>query len=66
MTFKGKNGKTYTRLEPGYTLDLTSGTPNIRPTTAADINSIMAALTNGDRRTWYRGRWRQHWWTAAG
>ena len=47
MTFKGNNGKTYTVYEPGYTLDLTGGTPTIRPTRPEDINVVMAALTNG-------------------
>ena len=47
MTLKGNNGKTYTVYEPGYTLDLTSGTPTIRPTRAGDINVVMSALTNG-------------------
>jgi hypothetical protein len=48
MTLKGNNGKTYTVYEPGYTLDLSGGTPNIRPTTSADVNSLMAALTNSN------------------
>ena len=47
MTLTGKSGKTYTVYEPGYTLDLTSGTPTIRPTRPEDINVVMAALTNG-------------------
>lgn len=48
MTLKGNNGQTYTVYEPGYTLDLSGGTPNIRPTTAADTNSLMASLTNSN------------------
>ena len=47
MTLTGKSGKTYTVYEPGYTLDLTGGTPTIRPTRPEDINVVMAALTNG-------------------
>jgi hypothetical protein len=47
MTFKANSGKTYTVYEPGYTLDLTSGTPTIRPTRPEDITVVMAALTNG-------------------
>ena len=38
----------YTVFEKGYTLDLTGSTPKIRPTTAADINVIMAGLTNSN------------------
>lgn len=38
----------YTVYEKGYTIDTTSGTPDVRPTRQADINSIMAALTNGN------------------
>ncbi|MGV1014473.1 MAG: FecR family protein, partial [Methyloceanibacter sp.] len=48
MVFTGKNGQVYTVYQPGYTLDLTTGTPVVRPTTAADINSVMTALTNGN------------------
>ena len=33
-------------FQPGYTIDTTSGTPTVRPTTAQDINGVMAALTN--------------------
>ena len=47
MTFTGKNGKTTTVYEPGYTLDLSSGTPTVRPTTATDTNAFMNALTKG-------------------
>ena len=60
MTSTGNNGQTATVYEPGYTLDLTSGTPNVRPTTTADINAIMAALTKGEHgRHWHRPA-RQH------
>jgi hypothetical protein len=51
MTFQGKNGQTYNVFQPGYTLDLTSGTPTIRPTTAADTNSIMTAFARGGSGT---------------
>ncbi len=47
MTFTSKGGKTYSVYEPGYTLDLTSGSPTIRPTRPEDIKAVMAALTNG-------------------
>ena len=47
MKFTGKNDQTTSVYEHGYTLDLTSGTPNVRPTTSADINAIMTALTKG-------------------
>ena len=40
-------GNKYTVYEPGYTIDTTNGAPTIRPTTSADINAIMTALTNG-------------------
>jgi hypothetical protein len=48
MTLKGNNGKTYTVYEPGYTLDLSTGTPTIRPTTAADTGTLMSSLTNSN------------------
>jgi hypothetical protein len=35
-------------FQPGYTIDTTSGTPTVRPTTRADINGVMAALTNSN------------------
>ncbi|MGH6866169.1 MAG: FecR family protein [Methyloceanibacter sp.] len=47
MKLTGKNGQVFTVYQPGYTLDLTSGQPSIRPTTPADTASLMAALTNG-------------------
>ncbi|ODS02425.1 hypothetical protein AUC71_15460 [Methyloceanibacter marginalis] len=37
--------------ETGYTIDTTSGTPTIRPTTRQDINLILAALTNSNWRS---------------
>lgn len=51
MTFTGSNGQTYTVYQPGYTLDLSSGIPTIRPTTAADIDLVMANLTNSNTDT---------------
>jgi len=48
MTFTGRNGQTYTVYQPGYTLDLTSGVPKVRPTTAADIKTVMSGLTNSN------------------
>ena len=51
MTFTGNNGQTYTVYQPGYTLDLSSGTPTVRPTTQADIELLMASLTNGNTDT---------------
>ncbi len=48
MTLHGRNGQTYTVFQPGNSIDLSSGTPTIRPTTTADINSVMAQLTNGN------------------
>jgi len=38
-------------FEAGYTIDTTSGTPRIRPTTRQDINLILAALTNSNWRS---------------
>ncbi len=51
LTFNGKNGQVYKVFQPGYTLDLTSGTPKIRPTTAADTNLIMKAFAKGGSGT---------------
>ena len=48
MKFTGKNGQTQSVYEPGYTLDLSGGTATVRPTTAQDTNSLMAALTNSN------------------
>jgi FecR protein len=47
LTFRGTNGQTQTVYEAGYTLDLSGGGANVRPTTSQDINTVMAALTNG-------------------
>src|ERR1700687_4741201 len=47
MSFTSNGGQTHTVYEPGYTLDLTGGTPTIRPTTAADTQFFMSALTKG-------------------
>ncbi len=38
-------------FQPGYTIDTSSGTPKIRPTTRQDINLILAALTNSNWRS---------------
>lgn len=51
MTFTGNNGQTETVYETGYTLDLSGGTPTIRPTTPKDTSAIMQALGGGDRAT---------------
>ena len=48
MKLTAANGKTFSVYEPGYTLDLTGGTPTVRPTTAQDTNAFMAALTNSN------------------
>jgi hypothetical protein len=49
MTLTASNGKQFTVYEPGYTLDLNGGVPNVRPTTAQDTNAFMAALTNSNK-----------------
>lgn len=51
MTYTDSNGQTHTVYQPGYTLDLSSGTPTIRPTTPADIQILMASLTNSNTDT---------------
>ncbi|BAQ17633.1 hypothetical protein GL4_2190 [Methyloceanibacter caenitepidi] len=51
MVFKSKSGKVYTVYQPGYTLDLSSGVPTIRPTTAADIQTVLASLSNSNTNT---------------
>lgn len=43
-------GRAYRVFETGYTIDTTSGTPTVRPTTPADTNAIMVALTKGGSR----------------
>jgi len=39
------HGQTQTVYEPGYTLDTSSGTPTIRPTTPEDIQFVQSALS---------------------
>ena len=51
MSFTSNNGQTATVYENGYTLDLTGGTPTIRPTTPQDTNFFMAALSSGSGTT---------------
>jgi trimeric autotransporter adhesin len=47
LTLTGKNGQQYTVFQPNTTIDTTSGTPTIRPTTTGDVNALMHALTKG-------------------
>ncbi|MFD0987163.1 FecR family protein [Methyloligella solikamskensis] len=49
LVLTGSNGQTYRVFQPGYTLDLTGGTPRVRPTTAADTNMIMDSLRGSGR-----------------
>jgi|GEM_PF-2803665 len=51
MTFRGRNGQTQTVYQPGYTLDLSGGTPSVRPTTPEDTNSFMQALASPANNT---------------
>jgi len=51
MTFTGRNGQTSSVYETGYTLDLSGGRPNIRPTTPEDTAFFMSALSNGTGTT---------------
>jgi len=44
----------HTAFEHGYTIDTTGGTVRIRPTTRADINAILVALTNRNSN-WHFG-----------
>ncbi|WP_159080060.1 FecR domain-containing protein [Methyloceanibacter sp. wino2] len=46
MSMQGRNGRTQTVYQPGYTLDMSSGTGNVRPTTAEDTNVFMQALSS--------------------
>ncbi len=46
LTFRGNNGQTQTVYETGYSLDLSRGSANVRPTTPEDTNAFMQALTN--------------------
>jgi len=47
MKFTGKNGQVTRVYQPNYTLDLTGGVPNVRPTTAQDTAFFMKALAGG-------------------
>ena len=47
MTFTGNDGQSHTVYQTGYTLDLSGGTPSIRPTTPQDTNTLMQALSTG-------------------
>ncbi|MDJ0513620.1 MAG: FecR domain-containing protein [Methyloceanibacter sp.] len=51
MVFRSNSGKVYTVFQPGYTLSFVGGTPQIRPTTPADIQIIMAGLSNSNTDT---------------
>jgi len=51
MVFRSNGGKVYTVFQPGYTLSLVGGVPQIRPTTPADIQLVMAGLSNGNTDT---------------
>lgn len=44
LTFQGRNGQVQTVYQPGYTLDLTGGGVNVRPTTAEDTNLFQKAF----------------------
>ncbi|MCB1444075.1 MAG: FecR domain-containing protein [Methyloceanibacter sp.] len=46
LTFRGRNGQTQTIFQPGYTLDLSHGGANVRPTTPEDTAIFARALTN--------------------
>ena len=47
LTFKGRNGQVQTVYQPGYTLDLSRGLANVRPTTAEDTNDFQQAFSGG-------------------
>ena len=47
MTFRGRNGQSQTIYQPGYTLDLSGGNADVRPTTPEDTNVFMQALSSG-------------------
>ncbi|MEZ0282465.1 MAG: hypothetical protein ACAH19_14440, partial [Methyloceanibacter sp.] len=51
LNFTAKNGEVQNLFQPGYTLDLTGVVAKIRPTTAADTNSIMKAFAKGGSGT---------------
>ncbi len=46
LTFSGRNGQSQTIFQPGYTLDLSGGRANVRPTTPEDTNVFMQALSS--------------------
>jgi FecR-like protein len=46
LTFSGRNGQSQTIFQPGYTLDLSGGRANVRPTTPEDTNAFMQALSS--------------------
>lgn len=46
LTFRGRNGQSQTIFQPGYTLDLSGGRANVRPTTPEDTNVFMQALSS--------------------
>lgn len=46
LTFRGRNGQTQTVYQTGYSLDLSGGNANVRPTTPEDTNAFMAALSS--------------------
>jgi hypothetical protein len=47
MKLTGADGQVHRVYEPGYTIDLSSGTPTIRPTRPEDTNFFMKALSGG-------------------
>ncbi|MEM7399140.1 MAG: FecR domain-containing protein [Pseudomonadota bacterium] len=52
MVFRSNSGKVYTVFQTNYTLVVNRGaTPEIRPTTPADIQIIMANLSNSNTDT---------------
>ncbi len=51
LNFTAKNGEVQNLFQKGYTLDLTGVVAKIRPTTAADTNSIMTAFAKGGSGT---------------
>ena len=55
MVWTGKDGRTLSVYQPGYTLDLTGGAAKVRPTTAADTQTLMAALSNSNTRAGISG-----------
>ena len=46
LTFRGRNGQTQTVYQTGYSLDLSGGNANVRPTTPEDTNAFMQALSS--------------------